>query len=156
MIKKYIHTLLVILIHTLCFFFCFIRTQLKKYICSNTDKFQFLKDISDETCIESYLQEFKRFLILKAINEDFDDERIHASVYLDHLWTALMTLPNEYFKICQALFSNFTNVKISLLIYFINLLSCKLINCLIIIIIIIINRFDFLTEIPTTYFRLQN
>ena len=134
---------------------------MKKYICSNKDKFQFLKDISDESCIEAYLQEFKRFLILKAINEDFDDETIRASVYLDNLWIGLMTLPNEYFKICQALFSNFTNVKYQPLCFynfFFIQFSCILINYLINIIIIniiIIIRFDFLIEIPTVYFRLQ-
>ena len=75
---------------------------LEHYIATHREEFKFLKDFNKET-IEKYIQEFKRFLTLKAINEDINDTAIAASIFIDKLWLTLIQKPSAYQSLCHAL-----------------------------------------------------
>ena len=76
--------------------------DLEQYIGDHKEEFKFLKDFKKET-IKRYIQEFKRFLTLKAINEDVDDTTIAASFSIDKLWLTLIQRPSVYHSLCSAL-----------------------------------------------------
>ena len=76
--------------------------DLELFINSHKEEFKFLKDFEKET-IKNYIQEFKRFLTLKAINEDVHDTTIAASLFIDKLWLALIQKPSAYQSLCDAL-----------------------------------------------------
>jgi len=74
----------------------------RRYIQRHVEQFKFLRSFQDDD-VDMFLTEFKRFLVLKAINDDVDDSKICPSIYIDKLWVSLMTLPTEYHKICNLL-----------------------------------------------------